>query len=622
MKILIVSQYYWPEDFAAGVYIPELAERLAAFGHRVSVITGPPNYPTGRIHPGYNRPYRIEERNGVRIIRSWFVPSPRSSGAARRGLTAVSFAWSAVAAGLALRERPDVVLGLSPPVFMGAAAGLLARRWGVPWLLNVKDLFTESVIASGLASPGLLMSGLATLERAVYRSATHIVTNAEGFAEYLRARVPPERVTVVPDWADGDFISPAPHATPLRKAWGLGSRFVVLYSGSIGYSSDLETLLDAASRLPDVPDLAFVIVGDGVKLAAIRQKVASLALKNVSFFPLQPRDRLPEVLATADLTVVTLSASGGRVSTQGKLYSFLAAGRPVLAIVPAGNDARRVIESSGCGWVVDSGDTSGTAAAIREARADAVGLAMRGRMARARFDADFSLDICARRFEQRLLALVSAPASDTNSAIQRLMKRAFDFCASLVALVLVSPILGIIAVAVRVSSPGPVLFRARRAGLAGRPFDMLKFRTMRQGSPDLRNPDGSTFNAAGDPRVTHTGAWLRRTSLDELPQLWNVICGDMSLVGPRPDLPDQLRLYTEADYQRLRVRPGITGLAQVSGRNRLTWQQRRALDLEYVSARSMWLDLSILARTVPGVLFGRGVFGVTDNEPHDESRQN
>jgi lipopolysaccharide/colanic/teichoic acid biosynthesis glycosyltransferase len=210
---------------------------------------------------------------------------------------------------------------------------------------------------------------------------------------------------------------------------------------------------------------------------------------------------------------------------------------------------------------------------------------------------------------------------DTNSAIQRLMKRAFDFCASLVALVLVSPILGIIAVAVRMSSPGPVLFRARRAGLDGRPFDMLKFRTMRQSSPDIRNPDGSTFNAAGDPRVTRTGVWLRRTSLDELPQLWNVICGDMSLVGPRPDLPDQLRLYTEADYRRLRVRPGITGLAQVSGRNRLTWQQRRALDIEYVSSRTMWLDLSILARTVPGVLLGRDVFGVTDNRPHDESRQ-
>ena len=412
MKILIVSQYYWPEDFSAGVYVPELAERLASFGHRVSVLTGPPNYPTGRIHPGYNRPYLIEERNGVRLIRSWFVPSPRSSGAMRRGLTAVSFAVSAVAAGMTLRERPDVILGLSPPIFMGAAAGLLARRWRVPWLLNVKDLFTESVIASGLASPGLLMSALAAMERTVYRRATHIVTNAEGFAEYLRAGVPAERVTVVPDWADGDFIHPASRATALREAWGLGRRFVVLYSGSIGYSSDLETLLDAAVRLVDIPDLAFVIVGDGVKLATLREKAASLALNNVAFFPLQPRDRLPEVLATADITVVTLSAAGGRVSTQGKLYSLLAAGRPVLAIVPAGNDARHVIESSGCGWVVDAGDSAGTAAAIREAVADAARLAERGRMARARFDVDFSLHICARRFEQRLLTLVSTPASD------------------------------------------------------------------------------------------------------------------------------------------------------------------------------------------------------------------
>jgi lipopolysaccharide/colanic/teichoic acid biosynthesis glycosyltransferase len=149
---------------------------------------------------------------------------------------------------------------------------------------------------------------------------------------------------------------------------------------------------------------------------------------------------------------------------------------------------------------------------------------------------------------------------------------------------------------------------------------MFKFRTMRQGSADLRNPDGSTFNAADDPRLTRTGSWLRRTSLDELPQLWNVIRGDMSLVGPRPDLPDQLRLYTEADYGRLQVRPGITGLAQVRGRNRLTWQQRREVDLEYVSSRTMWLDLSILARTVPGVLSRRGVFGAAHDEPHDDSR--
>ena len=139
MRVLIVTQYYWPEDFAAGVYIPELAERLSAFGHEVTVITGPPSYPTGRITAGYNRPFKTEERRGVRIVRIWFPPSARSAGAARRGLTALSFAIGALPASLAVGYRPDVVLGFSPPVFMAAAAAVLARRWNVPWLLNVKD---------------------------------------------------------------------------------------------------------------------------------------------------------------------------------------------------------------------------------------------------------------------------------------------------------------------------------------------------------------------------------------------------------------------------------------------------------------------------------------------------
>ncbi|HXG70624.1 MAG TPA: glycosyltransferase family 4 protein [Gemmatimonadaceae bacterium] len=406
MRIVIVTQYYWPEDFAAGVYIPELAERLAVFGHRVSVITGPPNYPDGRIRRGYNRPFQTQQRNGVRVIRGWFVPSPRTSGAVRRGLTAVSFAASALATGWAVRERPDVVLGFSPPIFMGAAASRLARRWRVPLLLNVKDLFTESILASGLASPGPLLSGLAAMERAVYRRAQHIVTNAEGFAESIRRHVPDDRVSIVPDWADGDFIRPAPRATAWREESGLRDSFVVLYSGSLGYSSDLETLLDATAQLQDLPDLHIVIVGEGIKLISLREKATSLGLTNVSFFPLQPRERLPEIFATADLTVVTLSAAGGRVSTQGKLYSLLAAGRAVLAIVPADNDAATIITRGGCGWVVDPGDSAATADAIRAACADRERLAERGRLARAQFDAEFSLDMCARRFEAYLTALV------------------------------------------------------------------------------------------------------------------------------------------------------------------------------------------------------------------------
>ena len=188
------------------------------------------------------------------------------------------------------------------------------------------------------------------------------------------------------------------------------------------------------------------------------------------------------------------------------------------------------------------------------------------------------------------------------------MKRAFDLFVSAAALILLAPLLALLAVAVRVSSPGPVLYRSRRAGRGGRPFDLFKLRTMKVGAPDVRNSDGSTFNAADDPRLTPVGAWLRRTSLDELPQLMNVLRGEMSLVGPRPDLVDQVDQYVASHRRRLDVRPGITGLAQVSGRNELSLDARRELDVRYVETRTFWMDLRILARTFPVVLHAHGVY--------------
>ena len=414
MRVLVVTQYYWPEDFSAGVYIPELAERLAAFGHSVTVITGPPSYPTGRIAAGYNRPLKIETRRGVRIIRAWFLPSARSGGAVRRGLTALSFSIAALPASLAVHEAPDVILGFSPPIFMSAAAAALARRWNVPWLLNVKDLFTESIRSSGLLGrESRSAAALERLERAIYRDASRVVVNARGFADAMTSMgVARDRVSLIPDWADGDFIRPMSRENDVRREWGLDGAFVVLYSGSLGYSSDLETVVDAAALLRDLPHARVVIVGDGVKKASLESRAAALGLSNVVFRPLQPRARVPEVLAAADVSLVTLSDAGGRVSTQGKLYSLLAAGRPVLAIAPAGNDARRIVDEAACGWGVDAGDSAGAAQVVRAAAAAPSELGAMGERARAAFERSYSLETCARQFETELLNLSFSRGAD------------------------------------------------------------------------------------------------------------------------------------------------------------------------------------------------------------------
>ena len=180
-------------------------------------------------------------------------------------------------------------------------------------------------------------------------------------------------------------------------------------------------------------------------------------------------------------------------------------------------------------------------------------------------------------------------------------KRLLDCLLSGAGLVLLSPVLFAVALAVRVTMGSPVLFRHRRAGKDGRTFVMYKFRTM----TDARDADGKPL--PDEARMTSTGTFLRRFSLDELPQLLNVLKGDMSLVGPRPLLPEYVPLYSPEQRRRLDVLPGITGWAQVNGRNALSWEQKFAFDTWYVDNRSLALDVRILFRTAASVLSGRGV---------------
>ena len=198
---------------------------------------------------------------------------------------------------------------------------------------------------------------------------------------------------------------------------------------------------------------------------------------------------------------------------------------------------------------------------------------------------------------------------------QLLLKRALDLTVSTVGLVLLSPIFLGIAAAVRLSSSGPIFFRQTRLGLGGKQFKISKFRSMVLDAEAQRDDlapkslytDARLFKVKDDPRVTRLGNFLRRTSLDELPQLWNVFVGDMSLVGPRPPLPSEVDLYEDHHYTRFDVKPGITGPWQVSGRNSITdFEEVIRLETDYIRGWSVWKDLGILVRTIPVVLFMRG----------------
>jgi exopolysaccharide biosynthesis polyprenyl glycosylphosphotransferase len=201
------------------------------------------------------------------------------------------------------------------------------------------------------------------------------------------------------------------------------------------------------------------------------------------------------------------------------------------------------------------------------------------------------------------------------STFNLILKRVVDVVFSLSVLVFAAPLMGLIALAIKLASPGPILFRQDRVGKGGKPFTLYKFRSMNIGAEeqkellrDLNEADGPIFKIKEDPRVTRLGRWLRRLSLDELPQFYNVLRGDMSIIGPRPPLPEEVTGYQPWHMRRLEIAPGITGLWQVSGRSELPFDEMALLDIHYIEQWSPALDLKILLRTIPTVLFGDGAY--------------
>jgi len=191
------------------------------------------------------------------------------------------------------------------------------------------------------------------------------------------------------------------------------------------------------------------------------------------------------------------------------------------------------------------------------------------------------------------------------------IKRIFDI---LFAIILLPPVLFVIILfgfLIKLEDRGPVFYCGKRLGKNGKVFKMFKLRTMKVNAPDIRNPDGSTYNSIDDPRLTRIGKFLRKTSLDELPQIFNILKGDMSFIGPRPDLPDHIHYYEGDEFKKLDVLPGITGYNQAYHRNSVEWKKRLENDVYYVKNISFILDLKILIRTIIIVLLRRGVFNET-----------
>ncbi len=405
MRVLLLTPHFPPEIRSVSVLMSQLAEDLAGMGHAVSVISP---YPpanmgaSGRV-PGH------EETGAVRVVRVPVLPFVKVAPAVR-AVTQFTLAAGMVWAGLRER-RHDVVLVYSPPLTLARAAEVLARRWHVPFVLNVQDVYPQALIDLGLARNPVVIGVLEWLERRAYRHASAITVHSEGNRELLIARgVPAAKITVVPNWIDTTAPAPVPSDNPYRTAAGLRDHIVVLFAGVMGYAQDMTVIVDAATLLRDESDIQFLLVGDGVRRREAEELVRARGLENVRFMPFQPLDRYPLLVGAADCCLVTLQASVATPVVPSKIAGILAGARPVVAALPPG-DARDMVEASEGGVCVASGDAAALAGAIRRLARDPGAREAMGEAGRRYVEARFSRQEATRRYAQLIEVVAGSRAA-------------------------------------------------------------------------------------------------------------------------------------------------------------------------------------------------------------------
>ncbi|RMH81791.1 MAG: glycosyltransferase WbuB, partial [Actinomyces sp.] len=337
MRIRVLCPHFEPDVAPTGVVMTAIVEGWARAGHEIEVVTSLPWYLHHEIEPDW-RGRLVDTRPTPwgEITRVHPFPTDKTDIRAR-ALSFVGFTALVGLAGLFRRRRPDVVLAMSPPLTLGLAGWLVARLRRVPFVFNIQDVFPDVAVEVGALTNRRLIAAFARLERFTYRRSDAVTVLSEDLRDNVLSKIGAgsgTRVRVIPNFVDTERIRPADRDTPYRRQYGLGDRTVVMYAGNVGFSQPLDLLVEAARRCRDRDDLVFVVNGGGAGLAAVQE--AARGLDNVVFVGLQPAERLGEVLASADIHVIALKRGLGRASVPSKLYSILAAGRPVVASIDPG----------------------------------------------------------------------------------------------------------------------------------------------------------------------------------------------------------------------------------------------------------------------------------------------
>ena len=417
MRILFFSHYFPPEINAPATRTLDHCVRWIRAGHDVTVITCAPNCPDGILYPGYKNTIRsqVEVLEGIRVVRVWSYLSP-NAGTIGRITNYVSYMISATLRCLNL-ERPDIVVATSPQFFCGWAGVLASRLRRIPLVLEVRDIWPDSIVAVGAMRNPYILNLLKRMERWLYRMADHVVTVGKGYQDrILQKEDVSDRISIIMNGVDTKFFAPASPNPRLLSKWNLGGKFICSYVGTIGMAHGLEVVLEAAEvlRAKGRRNIRFLMVGDGARRAALEARAKELELHNmVTFTGRLDKETVPVVLASSGACLVHLKdCELFRSVVPSKMFEIMAMGRPVLMAVRG--EAAEIVSRARAGLSVEPQCPEALAAAV-EMLADDPGLCERlGKAGRECVTTQFDRDVLARAF-LKLLQKVSAQSNGTIS---------------------------------------------------------------------------------------------------------------------------------------------------------------------------------------------------------------
>ncbi len=363
MHILFLTDNFPPETNAPASRTHEHAKRWVLAGHRVTVVTGAPNFPSGRIHPGYrNELWRREEIDGIDVLRVWTYITA-NEGFIKRTLDYVSFMLSAVVASLFL-PRPDLIVATSPQFFTPCAALVISvLRWR-PFVFELRDLWPDSIVAVGAMRESVAIRLLRKLEYFLYRRAARIVSVTNSFKRVLTGNgIPPEKIAVVPNGVDLDAYQPGPKPAALVQRLGLDGKFVAAYVGTVGMAHGIVTLLDAARALKSRPDIAFVVVGTGAQQAELAEVARREGLDNVVFVGAVSKVEVRDYWRLCDVAVVLLRDTPlFRHVIPSKMFEAMGMERAIVLGVKG--ESEEILLESGAGITIPPEDAAALARAV------------------------------------------------------------------------------------------------------------------------------------------------------------------------------------------------------------------------------------------------------------------